>query len=275
MNITTRKTNNFAVLSFILAFFVLISSAIGIFGDEIYAVFAEASLQSDAKGQDLVALISIVFLLISIISARNGSLMGYLTWMGFLLFYFYAYAIYAFNGFYSSLFIFYLIITGLSFYALVGLFSSIDFLEVRKYITSKLPNRITGIFFIITVIVLIPVWLSIVIKSMQEFEIPPSNALYVLDLSIIFPAYILAALWLWKQRVWGYVLGAVLLIKSITFGFTFLFGQLFKFYAEVDINPYMLWLFVFYTLAGLVLLFFFRRNLTPINQPEVSQDHGK
>lgn len=267
MNITTRRINNFAVLSFILSLFVLIASAIGIFGDDIYAIFAEASLRSDAKGQDLVALISIIFLLLSIISVRNGSLKGYFVWMGLLLFYFYAYAIYAFNGFYSALFIFYLIIIGLSFYALIGLFSSMDLNTLKNYFTAKIPHRATGVYFILIVIFLLPVWLSIVIKSMRTFEIPPSNALYVLDLSIFFPAYILAALWLWKRTIWGYILGAVLLVKSVTFGLTFLFGQFFKYYSELEINTYMIWIFLIFTLAGLILLFLFFKNLKWIQKP--------
>jgi len=48
------------------------------------------------------------------------------------------------------------------------------------------------------------------------------NFVYVLDLGVVAPLAVLAAVWLWRGAPWGDVLGAVILIKATTMGFALL-----------------------------------------------------
>ena len=42
----------------------------------------------------------------------------------------------------------------------------------------------------------------------------PTGIVFALDLALLVPGMVLGALWLWQRRPWGYVLGAMMLVKG-------------------------------------------------------------
>lgn len=59
-------------------------------------------------------------LFIAVYFVNKGSVKAFLVWSGVLLYLIYAYVIYAFDVHFNSLFLVYVAILGLSFYALIG-----------------------------------------------------------------------------------------------------------------------------------------------------------
>lgn len=45
----------------------------------------------------------------------------------------------------------------------------------------------------------------------------PTNVVFALDLSLLVSVLVLGAVWLWKQKPWGYVLAAIALVKGATY----------------------------------------------------------
>src|ERR1700738_4571234 len=106
-------------LSVIDALLVLLASVSGIFLKSVYAR-ETPSWAVQGIGQDIVNLVAVMVLLIAAYFVNNGSVKAFLVWSGVLLYLLYAYVIYAFDIHFNSLFLVYVAIVGLSFYALVG-----------------------------------------------------------------------------------------------------------------------------------------------------------
>src|SRR6202521_6257515 len=106
-------------LSVIDALLVLLASASGIFLKSIYAR-ETPSWAVQGIGQDIVNFVAVVVLFIAAYFVNKGSVKAFLVWGGVLLYLLYAYVIYAFDVHFNSLFLVYVAILGLSFYALVG-----------------------------------------------------------------------------------------------------------------------------------------------------------
>ena len=106
-------------LSVIDALLVVLASASGILLKSIYAR-ETLSWAVQGIGQDIVNIVAVVVLFIAVYFVNKGSVKAFLVWSGVLLYLIYAYVIYAFDVHFNRLFLVYVAILGLSFYALVG-----------------------------------------------------------------------------------------------------------------------------------------------------------
>ena len=95
----------------------------------------------------------------------------------------------------------------------------------------------------------------------------------VLDLSLLVPAYLLAAVWLWRRRAWGYLLGTVVLLAGALHQASYVAGMAFQVAADIPgagfdpFEPFILALFAF---GSLLLLANLRRTepQTPAASPD-------
>ena len=63
----------------------------------------------------------------------------------------------------------------------------------------------------------------------------------VLDLSLLVPAYLIAAVWLWRRRAWGYLLATVVLLAGALHQISYIAGMLFQLAADIPgagFDPY-------------------------------------
>src|ERR1700686_3327278 len=103
-------------LSVIDALLVLLASAAGIILKSIYAR-ETPSWAVQGLGQDIVNLVAVVVFFISTFFVNKGLVKAFLVWGGVLLYLLYAYHIYAFDFRFNSLFLVYVAIVCVSFYA--------------------------------------------------------------------------------------------------------------------------------------------------------------
>jgi hypothetical protein len=55
----------------------------------------------------------------------------------------------------------------------------------------------------------------------------------VLGLSLLVPAYLLAAVWLWRRQSWGFLLAAAILVAGALHQVSYIAGMLFQLAADI------------------------------------------
>jgi hypothetical protein len=212
-------------LSVLAALLVLLASVSGIFLTSIYA--RETPYWAvQGIGQDIVNIVAVALLLIAVYFVNKGSVKAFLVWSGVLLYLIYAYVIYAFDVHFNRLFLVYVAIPGLSFYALVG---SVIHLHLDKYQTSfsaTTKARAVSVFLLVLGVVFYLLWLSEEIPALLTGKIPqsvmaanlPTNPVHVLDVALYLPAMIITGVLLWRRKLLGFLLAGPLLVFSILTG---------------------------------------------------------
>jgi len=212
-------------LSALVAILVLLASGAGLLLTSTYAR-ETPSWAVQGIGQDIVNLIAALALVITAYLVNKGSVKAFLVWSGVLLYLIYAYVIYAFDVHFNRLFLVYVAILGLSFYALVG---SVIRLHLDQFQTSFAANttaRAVSVFLLVLGILFYLLWFSEEIPALVTGKIPasvtmanlPTNPVHVLDLALYLPVMIITAVLLWQRKLLGYLLAGPLLVFSILTG---------------------------------------------------------
>src|ERR1700737_3998566 len=135
-------------LSVIDALLVLLASASGILLKSIYAR-ETSSWAVQGIAQDTVNLVAVVVLFIAAYFVNKGSVKAFLVWGGVLLYLLYAYLIYAFDVHFNSLFLVYVAIVGLSFYALGGGVRPLHLNDPQASFPATTPARAVSVFLLV------------------------------------------------------------------------------------------------------------------------------
>lgn len=158
-------------------------------------------------------------LLVSMRLARRGSQRAQLVWMGLLLYMFYNYAFYLFGAVFNEFFLLYVALFTLSMYALIFGLSNLDAKAISGDFNEKTPLRWVGAFLFFLAIPLLVVEGGQCANFIVNGAAPEAPSLiFAMDMSFVIPATILAAVWIWQHKAWGYVLGAMMLVKGATYG---------------------------------------------------------
>jgi hypothetical protein len=177
-------------------------------------------------GQDYANLPVVGALLWSAVRLRNGSRRALFVWLGCLLYLIYAFAIYAFAVHFNGLFLAYVAVLGLSFYALVGGLAA-ERAEERTEPLRENPHRDgAGILLMLIGILFSGLWLAEIVPHILAGTTPDAlvetgvwtNPVHVLDLAFLLPAMIWAGRLLRRQHPWGLLLAVPLLVFAVTMG---------------------------------------------------------
>ena len=209
-------------LSGALAVLALIASAIGVFFPQI---FRDAAVTAgNARGTDLVILaVAIPALLISMALTARGSLRAQIVWLGALSYILYNVVFFAFAVVFNPLFLVYVAALSLALWALVTLLMAVDVARLRAGFSRGLPVRAIALYLIVTTLLFALTWLRDIVPALLSGATPVSlegtkmltNPIQVVDLAVGFPLTILAAIWLWRRRAWGYALAGLFLVYGV------------------------------------------------------------
>ena len=209
-------------LSSALAVLALIASAIGVFFPQI---FRDAAVTAgNARGTDLVILaVAIPALLISMALTARGSLRAQIVWLGALGYILYNAVFFAFAVVFNPLFLVYVAALSLALWALVTLLMAVDIPRLRAGFSRGLPVRAIALYLIVTTLLFALTWLRDIVPALLSGETPVSlegtkmltNPIQVVDLAVGLPLTILAAIWLWQRRAWGYTLAGLFLVYGV------------------------------------------------------------
>ena len=207
-------------LSMLLLIFLVIASFSGIFIEATYARNTP-SFAAQGIGQDIVNLFIVTpLLLISSILYYKGNIKGKFVWAGLIVYILYSYVIYGFAQPFNFLFLVYCAVLGLAFYAFIYFLLTTYHEPIKDYYQSEFPSKAVILFNLIVALLFYFVWLSEVVPALIANRIPQSviengvntNPVHVLDLSIVLPALLITAFWLFKDHKNGYFMAPVLLI---------------------------------------------------------------
>ena len=218
MNNSIRPTNVSLWLTFPIAILLVIAAGGGVFMSSLYR--DNPSMLAQAIGQDFISLVVVLpTLIISAVFASRGSPRARLVWVGAMAYLVYTYASFAFDIRFNSLFLVYVALLGCSLYALIGEFSSANMAGMKEYFTEKTPVKAVSVYLAVIAFLFYFTWLSEIVPALIAGQIPqniqesgtPSNAVYVLDMACILPAFAIAAITLWRKKNLGYTLAGTLL----------------------------------------------------------------
>ena len=182
------------------------------------------SMTAQMQANDMVTLVlGAPLLAISFWLARRGSLRGQLLLTGTLGFFLYTYMSMCFGAAYNQLFLVYVALFGLSLYAFILAMLSFDLATLPRQFSTRLPRRWIAGVLIVTGLFLALAWLGRIAGTLTGDQAPPlenvtSLFIQAMDLVLIVPLCLLAAILLLRRSAWGYLLAAVALMKFITMG---------------------------------------------------------
>jgi len=236
-----KKTINILVTC--IVFLSIIASSLGLFSNQgsgkyefkalhgnTVTIYGKGLYQNDSvamaaqgRSQDAVTLfIGIPLLLISLYLLNKKSLKGKLLLTGTLGYFLYTYTSYAFLSMFNPLFLVYVILMSMNFFAFTIMLLSFDMKNLSSSFDEKLPVKLIGGFLFSIAAAIGLMWLKIIVSPIlagivpEQLEHYTTMPIQALDLGFIVPASVLAGLLILKRKPLGYLLSSVLIIKGIT-----------------------------------------------------------
>jgi len=206
------------LLSIPVAVLMTIAAGSGLFVRGLYRDAPFFALQ--AVAQDFVTLFVVVpTLAVSVWLTARGSSRARLVWLGALAYIVYSYAISAFVVRFNSLFLVYIGLFGCALYALIGGVITTDMKGIAQRFTRHVPVRSVSAFLALLALMFYAVWLSEAVPAVLRGTVPPSvqqngtptNAVHVLDMAWMLPAFVIAAMNLARRTPLGYTLAGTAL----------------------------------------------------------------
>jgi hypothetical protein len=179
-----------------------------------------AEVAPQGIAQDIVTLfVGIPMLLLSLVATQKGSVKGRFLLAGTLGYFLVTYLFYLVMAMYNKLFLAYVFLAGVSFYAFVILLLSFDRAKITQLFSTSVPVRATGRFLIFNAACIALLWLSIVVPPLLDGTIIPLQAAHYttlivqgLDLAILLPAAIITGTLFINKKPLGFLLCPVYFI---------------------------------------------------------------
>ncbi len=172
---------------------------------------------------DVVTLgLGIPLLVVSAWLYRRGSLRGALLLAGTLGYFLYTYASIALMAAFNPLFLVYVALFSLSLFAFVLALMSIKVDELPAHFSPRLPRRAIATLLFVMGGFLLFAWGGRIAPALLAGTPPfglesySTLVIQVMDLGLIMPLVVVAAVLLLKRRPFGYLLAAVALLKGFT-----------------------------------------------------------
>lgn len=190
-----------------------------IYGLGIYRhMSADVAIQGIA--QDYISLfVGIPLLLISLYGFRKGSLRSQFILAGTLGYFFVTFLFYTAMAMYNQLFLLYVTLLSLSFFALLTCLLRFDISTLTNNFSFKTPNKFVGGFLIANSILIAFLWLSIIVPPLVNGSLYPSalehyTTLIVqgMDLGLLLPLAFISGLLFIKMKPVGYLAGTTYII---------------------------------------------------------------
>ncbi len=200
--------------------------------------------------------------MLSVLFLKHPSPKRFIIILGLTGYFFYGYGLYAMQGQYTSIYLIYLIIFGLSLYSLIFGLLSFEPEAVNSY---QLPGGLRKsivIFLIVILVVLVPLWILFLSIDIANHVARDTYGVFVLDLCVVFPALGLIVSQLLRNKPFGNILAGVALLKTVTLCLSVAFGEWFgPLYGGFQPNIINITIFSILTVVSLLLSILYLINL--------------
>jgi hypothetical protein len=206
------------LLSIPTAVLLLVAAGEGVFVSGLYRDAPFFALQ--AVAQDFISLFVVLpTLVVSAWFAARRSDRGRLVWLGAIAYLVYSYAIDAFVVRFNSMFVVYVALLGCALYALIGGFVTTDIDAIKARFARRTPVKSVSVCLGVLALTFYSLWLSEAIPAVVAGTVPlsvqqngtPTNAVQVLDMAWMLPAFVIAAVSLARKTALGYTLAGAAL----------------------------------------------------------------
>lgn len=258
-----------AISMLLISALALFASTMGIFNKAVYneLLLTGAITESLVFGsivQDIISIpASVMLIILSTAFIRKPDRKMLIIMLGLTAYFFYGYGLYSIQGQYTSVYLIYLAILGLSIYSLI--FGTIGLvINVNHVYLPKSIRYLISIFIAIILLVLIPAWIGRMTPDIISRVPGEIYGVFILDLSIVFPALAIIAFKVIRGDNKGYLLSGVALVKVFTLCLSVALGEWLKPIYGFTQDVTMILIFSVLTIISAILggLYFARINFT-------------
>lgn len=247
--------NRHKILWSLAALLSLFSALVGVLYPQLYGKVITAQVLPGTISQDVMTIAASIIALLLLVRLQGGHTTRQIVILGILGFYFYAYGIYVIERVYTWLYLVYMAIFGLSFYAIIFAVASIRGEILRNV---SLPNRLRRFsvgFSLLMPVVFYPLWISMLIPLMRSGErIEYLYSVFIIDLCFIMPAFVILAVLSAQNHGLGLLLTPALYVVGFTILFPLALGEVFKpLFFNQPLDPFGFWMFLVLSVAFLVV----------------------
>lgn len=269
-----------AIMTFVVSCLAFYASLEGLLNKNLYQEVLSAgtiskSLMAGSLAQDIISIpLSVILALLSLAFIKQPGYKKLITILGLTGYFFYAYGLYVIQGQYTSIYLVYMAIFGVSIYSLILGFLSFDPSTVKTYQLPSILRWSITIFLLLILSILTPGWLLRIYPAIANHVPEGAYAVFILDLCIVFPAMGLTVVQLLRRKSFGIVLAGVVLIKAFTVCLSWGFAEWFVQFYGFRTNYSMLAISGTLTLISLLLtaLYIFNLKTEPNRLKPVSND---
>ncbi len=177
------------------------------------------------RGTDVVTLlISLPLLLFGYSHYRRGEQNGYILMTGALFYFLYNGASMTFAATFNALFLAYTALFSASLFATIVALATGDAATLAQRVRPGFPHRGMAIFLLFVGLGTLLIWLSELVGPLLTGQAPtlmgPYTTMFThgFDSAVITPALVIAGIFVWQQRPFGYLLAVPLLILCTLVG---------------------------------------------------------
>ena len=195
---------------------------VSLYGKGLYK-YDSVSVAAQGRAADFITLfMAVPLLMVSYFLAKKGSLRGALMLTGTLGYFLYTYMSYTFLWMYNPLFIIYVALMSMSFFAFTLCLLGFNLSATAAAFKDSLPVKFLGGFqyFLGTMIGLL--WLAKIAPTISGNAIPEGLEHYTtlviqgMDLGFVVPVAFLSGALLLRHHPFGYLLSSVMIFKGVT-----------------------------------------------------------
>jgi hypothetical protein len=249
-------------LNVINAILVVSVSLVGIIYQQVYELKRNSIALNELLGQDIVTCIVGLIMLFSFLPPGNKNTKTRITGLGGLLYCIYIYAYFCFSLIITPFYIIYVVILGLSFYCFIFNLLEIRNANLEIKTGSVYPRKSISAMLTLTAILMIAVEIKDLITRtvLVPGEIDSYDLFYVLDLVLVFPGMIIAAVLNLRNNFWGIIFSGILLFKIITLLPGIILGDLINwFQTGTFLSPvFMVFSMVITAAAGILFIVYWK-----------------
>ncbi|MDR2976926.1 MAG: hypothetical protein LBV19_06400 [Streptococcaceae bacterium] len=222
------------------------------------------SMAAQARGQDFVTLfLGVPFLFFAMILNQRKSRRGRFFLAGTLAYFLYTYTMYCFSGTYNRFFIFYVLLTSLSFFMFVACVTSFDLDKMKQGFTSKLPIKYLAISNIVFAALIGVNWLGYLKEPTTSLKLEHYTTfpIQAMDLGLVLPVIVFSSVMLLRKQNWGYLLLPIMTMKGLTLLLALDAMILFMSINGVEVSLAEILIFSGYTLVVALNFYLIQKNI--------------
>lgn len=225
----------------VISILTLVAAALGLWRPSIYDGIVSEELIPGAFSQDLLSVAAALGLLYLAVTAHGNRVKRQIIALGLLGYLFYAYGIYVIERAYNGLYLVYMAVFTLAFWALVCAGAHIR-RDLRQPALPKTLRLLSASGAILQPLIFYPLWIGMLLPLMRTGEqIDSLYSIFILDLCFIMPAFLILSVLAYRSHGTGLLLLPAIYVLGFTLIFSLAVGELVKPLFNATLNPGEFW----------------------------------